>query len=87
MGHRDRKHGCLAWRREAREGGERLERWGPVLEQCGSRPSGQETTQIKAIYLSPVLPIQGLWVTDLETYREWLAQAALPSKSCQSWPL
>lgn len=44
----------------------------------------QEATQIKAIYLSPVLPIQGLWVTDLETYREWLARAALPSKFCQS---
>lgn len=87
MGHHDRKHGSSAWAREAREGGERSEGWGPVLEQCGSRPSVQEATQIKAIYLSPVLPIQGLRVTDLETYREWLARAALPSKSCPSWPL
>ncbi|XP_031202371.1 disheveled-associated activator of morphogenesis 2 isoform X3 [Mastomys coucha] len=70
------------------EGGQRGRReiggMGPVLEQRGSRPLVQEATQIKAIYLSPVLPIQGLWVTDLETYREWLARAALPSKFCQS---
>lgn len=43
-----------------------------------SRPLGQEATQIKVTYLPPVLPIQGLWVTFLETHREWLAWAALP---------
>lgn len=52
-----------------------------------SRPLGQEATQIKEMYLPPVLPIQGLWVTFLETYREWLAWAALPGKSCPGWPL
>lgn len=87
MGHHYRKHGSLVWRGEAGEGEERSGVWGPVPEQCGSRPLRQEATQIEAVYPSPVLPIQGLWVTDLETYREWLARVALPWKSCPSWPL
>lgn len=58
----------VAWSGGVRpERQERSGRQGPVPEQCGSRPLEQEATQIKVMYLPPGLPIQGLWVTNLET--------------------